>query len=222
MTGIINTYFQQGQGPGSESEQDLVESNIIEMIQMAGHLCYYIPGSMFNPDSFYKEVPSERFERFYQLEMYISSVSDFGGPQADYMSKFGLQMNDTAEFVFSRKRFREVTGDSNGPSTLTPNEGDIIYLPLTKHLFRINHVEDEPGEASSINQFYSLSRLYTFGVSCTLYTYSFEELNTGIDEIDNKFDNTFETPGNNTEIINDEGENILDWSESNPFGETIR
>lgn len=212
-----NSYFQTGQGPGAQSEQSLVESNIIEMIQMAGHDCIYIKKAMFNPDYFYKETPSEKYEDYYTIEMYINSVSDFGGPQADYMSKFGLQVNDTADFVVSRKRFQEVL-DSE---TARPNEGDLIYLPLTKHLFEINHVDDEPGEASSINQFYSLSRLYTFSINCSLFQYSYEDFDTDIADIDTDLNpDTFSDIRDEHDEINTEGDVVLDWSEDNPFGET--
>jgi hypothetical protein len=210
-----NSYFQNsGQGVGSNSERDLVESNIIEMIQLAGHDCFYIPRTIFNPDHFYHEVPSDKFETYSRIEMYVTNVTDFGG-QGDYMSKFGLKVEDTVELVCSRFRFTEETGLDN------PSEGDLIYFPLSKHLFQIDFVEDEPGNAGSVNQFYQLSRLYTFLFKCTLFDYSYEDFDTGLATIDTQFDSTtYEPKSKDNEIINTEADDVLDWSESNPFGRT--
>ena len=211
----VNEYFQNGVGPGTSSEQDLVESNIIEMIQMAGHDCYYIPRSMFSEDDFFQESPADKFEDYYLIEMYVNNVTDFGG-QGDFLSKFGLNVDDTVEFICSRFRFREESGITN------PSEGDLIYFPLSKHLFEIDFVEDEPGNAGSVGQFYSLSRLYTFLFKCSLYEYSYEDFETGITDLDTQFDpDTYEPEFKNNDAINTEAiDNALDFSESNPFGDT--
>jgi len=212
---VTNNYFQSGKGPGAKSEQDLAESNIVELIQLAGMDFYYIPRTIFNPDKFYQEVPNSKFEDYHVLEMYLTNVTDFGG-QGDFMSKFGLQVNDTVDLVCSRKRFQEEVGIEN------PSEGDLIYLPLTRHLFEIDFVEDEPGNIANVQQFYSLSKLYTFCFKCSLYTYSYEDFDTGVAAIDNKLDDATFVPvfQKNTEI-NNEAKTALDFSESNPFGETV-
>lgn len=58
-----------------------------------------------------------------------------------------------------------------------PKEGDLIYFPLSKSLFEINFVEHE-------NPFYQVGKLYTYALSCELFTYSQEEINTGYSDID--------------------------------------
>jgi len=210
----VNNYFAGTYGVGSANEQDLVESNIIEMIQMAGYDFFYIPRTLFNPDDFFNEVPNSRFEAYHTLEMYIGNVTDFNG-QGDLMSKFGLMVEDKIELICSRKRFYEETGVEN------PSEGDLIYFPLTKHLFEIDFVEDEPGQVASVGQFYSLSRLYTFVFQCTLFEYSYEDFTTGVTELDTALDSTtYTTPFEKNNVINNEANNYLDFSETNPFGET--
>ena len=210
-----NKYFQAGKGPGTNSEQKLVESNIIEMIQMAGMDFYYIPRTLFNEDKFYQEVPNSQFNDYHILEMYVTNVTDFGG-QGDFMSKFGLQVNDTVELVCARKRFWEETGVEN------PSEGDLIYFPLTKHLFEIDFVEDEPGNVGNVQQFYSLSKLYTFCFKCSLYTFSYEDFDTGITTVDTQLnDTTYEPVFKKNDEINTEAETALDFTEDNPFGETV-
>ena len=211
----VNSYFNNGQGVGTESEQNLAEDNIIELIQMSGHECQYIPRSMFSEDAFYHEAPNDKFENAYTVEMYVNSVSDFGG-QGDFMSKFGLQVEDQVEFLVSRKRFLAET------SIVNPSEGDLIYFPLSKHLFEIDFVEDEPGNIGSINQFYSLGKLYTFLLKCTLFSFSYEQFDTGIDIIDTQFDaDNYDVKQDDNELINEEArDNALDFSENNPFGTT--
>ena len=210
----VNNYFQSGIGPGTETEQNLVESNIVEMIQMSGHLVYYLPRSLFAEDKFYKEVPAEKFSDYHMIEMYVNSVTDFGGA-GDSLSKFGINVDDTVEFVCARSRFLEEAGIEN------PSEGDLIYFPLSKHLFEIDFVEDEPGNAGSVGQFYSLSRLYTFLLKCSLYTFSYEDFETGITEIDSQFDaDTYEPKSKINDEINTEADTVLNWDEDNPFGRT--
>lgn len=212
-----NSYFNSGQGPGTSSEQDLSESNIIELIQMAGHNVYYIPRSLFVQDKFFNEVTQDKFENFYLIEAYLNNVTDFGG-QGDYMSKFGIVVEDTVEWLISRKRFNEESGQEY------PQEGDLIYFPLTKHLFEIDYVEDEPGNAGSVNQFYQLGRLYTFLLKCTLFDYNGEEFDTGVDILDTSFDpDSFEPKEyDRHDVIDEEAETVLDFTEDNPFfGDTV-
>ena len=56
-------------------------------------------------------------------------------------------------------------------------EGDLIYLPLTKSIFQINHVEHE-------QPFYQLANVPVFKMRCTLFEYSNEDMETGVDVID--------------------------------------
>ena len=97
----VNKYFSGELGVGRASEQTLVESNIIEMIQFSGHNFLYIPRTLFNPDNFYNEVPNSKYEDYHTIEMYITNVTDFAG-QGDLLSKFGLEVDDTVESAFSK------------------------------------------------------------------------------------------------------------------------
>lgn len=211
----VNSYFQNGMGQGTSGEVSLVEDNIIELIQMAGFDFYYIPRTLFNEDKFFNEAPNSQYNDYFKFEMYIANAEDFGG-QGDLFSKFGLQVDDTADIIFARKRFWEETGLEN------PSEGDLIYFPLSKHLFEIKFLEDEPGKIGSVGQFYSLSRLYTFCAVCSLYKYSYETFDTGIEEVDTQFNWEDYKPKTekNSEIDTEAGD-YLDFSEDNPFGVTV-
>ena len=58
-----------------------------------------------------------------------------------------------------------------------PLEGDLVFLPLNKGLFEIKFVEHE-------QPFYQAGKNYSFDITCELYQYSQEQLETGITDID--------------------------------------
>lgn len=136
-------------------------------------------------------------------------------------------------------------GDAYTITTEMPVEGDVIYFPLVKKLFRIEFVEHE-------NLFYPLGRLLTFDLKCTLLEYSSERFDTGIpaiDEIEDQFtldstqhkllmedgssyltedgyyyiiddaSITEQDTQSDNEMFNTEAPGVLDWSEHNPFSE---
>ena len=60
---------------------------------------------------------------------------------------------------------------------ITPNEGDLVYFPLNRKCFQIKYVNQH-------EMFYPLGKLYTWELTCELFEYSGETLNTGIPDID--------------------------------------
>jgi hypothetical protein len=109
--------------------------------------------------------------------MYLENVDGFGG-DGELLTKFGLEIRDTATFIVSRRRWENVIGQF-GDTVLTnrPAEGDVIYFPLTKSFFEIKKVETK-------DPFFQVGQLYVFKLYCELMQYSSERFNTGIDEID--------------------------------------
>jgi hypothetical protein len=59
-----------------------------------------------------------------------------------------------------------------------PKEGDLIYFPLGERLFEIKRVESE-------KPFYQLGKNYVYELSCELYEYENELIDTAIEEVDN-------------------------------------
>jgi hypothetical protein len=110
------------------------------------------------------------------LEMYIDSVSGFDG-QGDIASKFGIEIKDNINLTLSKKRFvNEIR--TRFPEITRPREGDLIYFPLAKAIFEINFVEHE-------NPFYQFGKLFSYKLTCELFTYNQEEIETGNTDIDN-------------------------------------
>jgi hypothetical protein len=169
-----NTYISQT----VRSEQDLYEDLIIESLRIYGQETYYLPRTIVERDKILGEDYASRFDDAYMIESYIENTEGFEG-QGDLLSKFGLEIRDEATFIISKKRWNQFVGIWNNEVVeSTPEEGDIIYLPLTGKFFEIMHVEHEL-------PFYQLSDLPVFKLRCSLFEYNEEQFETDIDEIDN-------------------------------------
>jgi hypothetical protein len=164
-----NPYFKEYSG-----EQTLTDDVTIEIIKMMGKDMVYIPRTLVNVDTLFGEDDISKFDDGYTIEMYIESVNGFSG-RGDVLSKFGIEIKDNVELVVSRKRFEDAVGTYE--NITRPREGDLIYFPLSKTVFEINFVEHE-------NPFYQLGKLFTYKLSCETFTYSHEEIDTGISDID--------------------------------------
>lgn len=162
----VNPYFNKFK---NLPEQNLVEDLTIEAIKIHGMEMYYIPRTMVHRDDFFGEAPYSRFSSFKMIEMYMDTTTAFEG--GDQFTKFGFEVRDSVKFTVSRKRFKRETGMAR------PMEGDLLYLPLNKGLFEIKFVEHE-------NPFYQLGKLVSYQMTCELFQYSEEKLNTGVAAID--------------------------------------
>lgn len=159
------------------SEQNLYEDIIIESLKIYGQDVYYLPRDLVGEDRvFGHDVPS-RFNSSHKIEMYIENAEGFEG-EGDLFTKFGVEIRDEATFVVSRRRWEQtVKRYDNEISGDRPREGDLIYLPLSNSIFQINHVEHE-------QPFYQLSNLPTFKLRAQLFEYNDEDLDTGVEVID--------------------------------------
>jgi len=158
----------------ASQEQLLLENLIIESIRFYGHDVYYIPRKLNNYDDVYGADDQSSYEVAYPIEMYIKSVDGFGG-DGDFLSKFGVEIRNQVVFSMAQRVFSEEVGEFT--TQVRPNEGDLIYFPLNKKCFQIRYV-------NKFEMFYQLGALQTWEVTCELFEYSGETLNTGIDDID--------------------------------------
>ena len=159
------------------SEQLLYEDLVIEALKIYGSDVYYLPRTIVNEDVLFGEDPASSFDNAFKIEMYIDNIEGFDG-EGDLFTKFGVEIRDEATFVVSRARWKkQVVRASDAEQGDRPTEGDLIYLPLTKSIFQINHVEHE-------QPFYQLANVPVFKMRCTLFEYSNEDMETGVDVID--------------------------------------
>jgi hypothetical protein len=166
-----NFFFNNFQ---ASQEQLLLENLIIEAIRIYGEDMFYIPRKLNNYDDVYGADDQSSYENAYPIEIYIKSVDGFAG-DGNFMSKFGLEIRDQVIFSVAQRRFNEDVG--NYTTQVRPNEGDLIFFPLNNKCFQIKYV-------NKFEMFYQLGALQTWEMTCELFEYSGETMNTGIPEID--------------------------------------
>lgn len=135
---------------------------------------YYIPRVVTNYDKMYTEDDQSAYSRAHLVELYIKSVDGFSG-DGSFMSKFGIEIRDQVIFSMSQRIFNQEIGlYTKAPR---PFEGDLIYFPLNRKCFQIKFV-------NKFEMFYQLGSLQTWEMTCELFEYSNEILNTGVPEVD--------------------------------------
>lgn len=205
-----------------KQEQSLVEDLIIESIKIYGVDGYYLPRTHVNLDKIYGEDASMLFDDALEMELYIKSFDGFAG-QEDFLSKFGLQIDESVTFVVSQKRFTqslktsiiteysynmltedgdELLSNRNDVSEydydaiVRPREGDIIWVPLLKAMYEIKFTQN-------IENFYQLGKLYTYEIRCDRLEYSSERIDTDVTEID-EIEDQYSLSNTNNEKLLDE------------------
>ena len=167
----VNPYFNHYT---DYREQNLIEDLIVEFIQFWGMDMIFLPRKYRKLDLIYGEDVISKFEKSYDLEMYIKNVDGMTGDR-DFLSKFGLELREQATFTVAQKRFNEVV---DVDERIRPNEGDLIYLPLNNTLFEIKFVQPK-------SVFFQLGNLYVYDLQVEMYNFSHEEIKTDIIEVDN-------------------------------------
>ena len=166
-----NLYFNN---VTSNTEQDLINDLTSEVIQIHGMDVFYIPRVIVKEDLLLGEDVLSKFGgtgKVYEIEMYLKGTEGFGG-EGDLVSKFGLDVRDEVIFTVHKDRFELATDMAK------PLEGDLVFLPnINKGLFEIKFVEHE-------QPFYQAGKNYSFDITCELFQYSEEQLDTGIAAID--------------------------------------
>ena len=173
-----NFYFQSGNTSGTTNEQRLLEDLIIESMKIYGHDVYYLPRTIASKDDIFLEDPLSFFNQAYPLEMYLENTEGFEG-EGELLTKFGFEFRSNATFVVARRRWEESVGRNAEALQLPerPSEGDLLFFSKTKTFFQINYVD-------FLNPFYQLGKIYTYRMSCQVFEFSSENIDTGIEEID--------------------------------------
>jgi len=190
----LNPFFLQG----SPNEQFLVQDLINEQLKIYGIEVNYLPRKIFKTDNIIREIQSSKFDDNFAIEAYLNNYDGYA-PDSDIMTKFGLRLKNEISLTISRERYEEyivpflegiTAGIREGKITdydfadliSRPREGDLIYFPLGERLFEIKRVEHE-------KPFYQLGSSYVYELSCELYEYENELIDTSIEEIDATVEN---------------------------------
>lgn len=170
-----SVYFPQY--GGIKTEQNLIQDLVDEQIKLFGMDIFYLPKKMLI-DKTLNDVILNQFKDAYMISMMLINVEGFGGAGAVSMSKFGLRLTDEITFAVSKRQWEFLT--HSAMSTFVqgrPNEGDLLYVPMTKNTYEIKFVERE-------TPFYQLGKNYIYSLSCELLENADNQFETGIDEID--------------------------------------
>ena len=158
-----NNYFKV-----SSRESDLFEQLVTEQVKIYGFDVHYIFRKFQKLDALFGEDPISKFDKSFQIEMFVSNY-EFFETQNKIMNKFGLDLQDSVTLMVAKKRFGEESAKYG--TDLVPNEGDLIYFPEYGGLYEIKYV-------GTRNSFFA------YELSCELFRYSGEQIDTEIQEVD--------------------------------------
>ena len=173
-----NVFFTHG----TRNEQFLQQNLVEEYIKMFGMDVLYIPRQMIAKDNVFNEEVVSQFDDSYIIEAYLENFDGFQGG-GDLLTKFGIRQTDEITLVISQQRFSDLISqflllDQDIEVGERPQEGDLIYFPLSSNYFEIKFVEHE-------EPFYQLGKNYTYKLKAELFEYSDEggEFFAGDDEM---------------------------------------
>ena len=162
------TYFTHGTRNEQFLQQDLTE----EFLKMFGMDILYCPREIMEKDGVFNEEVIGEFNDAYIIEAYMENYDGFQGG-GDLLTKFGVAQTDEITMVISQQRFTDLISqflllDKDYQAPERPQEGDLIYLPLTSNYFEIKFVEHE-------EPFYQLGKGYIYKLKAELFEYSDEQ-----------------------------------------------
>ncbi len=153
---------------GSPSEQRLVQDLVNEHLQLFGQDVLYLPRKIINQNTVIREITASKFDDSFRLEAYLVNVDGFGTP-SDALTKFGVRDMDEITLVVSKERYDDFITpfiksfpEGERVNANTPNEGDLIYLPLDNALFEIKYVERKV-------PFYQVNELFMYEFRCEIF-----------------------------------------------------
>ena len=171
-----SVYFPQHGGVGSE--QSLTQDLVDEQIKLFGMDVFYLPREVLQDNALNDTVLS-RYKQFYMIEMMLINVEGFGGASSLSLTKFGLKIDDEMTLTVSKRRWKQFAAAKIKTTIPTrPNEGDLIYVPMTNNTYEIKYVEREA-------PFYQLGKNYVYTMNCELMQHTDNQFETGVSELDN-------------------------------------
>lgn len=208
-------YFNQS------NEQNLMEDLVVESVKQYAHDVNYLPRDINILDELMTEPITQSFNHDVPVECYVLNWSGYGG-EGQILAKFGLEIRDQMKFIITKRSHNQFIKPTTGKER--PQEGDCIYIPMLKNVYQISYVSD------SNPAFYILGKNYAWEVTCDLLEFNNEQFNTGnpvIDALNPPFEHTsdpdydlesYDKTAQN-KYIQEESDEIIDWTEKNPFGE---
>ena len=157
---------------GTRNEQFLLQNLVEEHLKMFGMDILYCPREIMQTDGVFNEEVVGEFNDAYIIEAYLENPEGFQG-NGDLLTKFGVAQTDEITMIISAQRFSDLVSqflllDPDYKAPERPQEGDLIYFPLTSNYFEIKFVEHE-------EPFYQLGKGYVYKLKAELFEYSDEQ-----------------------------------------------
>jgi hypothetical protein len=206
-----NKYFRNyNYGREQRVEDDLT----VEAIKIFGVDVQYMPRTIFNEVEEFGEDPLSKFDLAVPIEVYVNNLENFQGEGdflskfnleirdqitltmarrrwdqirtekiIDEVGNIYLSETNPDTYSSNTDNYLLETGSANGYSISSsrPLEGDLIYIPFINNgngaIYEVKFVEHE-------RVFYQHGKLYTYEMTCELFRYSSERLDTGNTDID--------------------------------------
>src|SRR6266576_3232564 len=155
------------QNVDNRNEQKLIEDLVVECIQQYGIDLLYCPRTLKNPDALYGTDTVSEYNSFYMQEFYLKSTQGMSA-QSEFLSKFNIEVRDQVYLSCAVRSFSDNVGTQAG--ILRPQEGDIIWIPMTNDAVVIKYVDHTP-------VYYQMGTVQFFDLTCEVWEYSSEILN---------------------------------------------
>jgi len=206
-----NKYFRNySYGREQRVEDDLM----VEVIKIYGVDVQYMPRTIFNEIEEFGEDPLSKFDLAVPIEVYVNNLENFQGEgdflskfnleirdqitltmarrrwdqirtekMVDEVGNIYLTEDNPANYSSNTDNYLLEAGSANGYSISSsrPLEGDLIYIPFINNgngaIYEVKFVEHE-------RVFYQHGKLYTYEMTCELFRYSSERIDTGNTAID--------------------------------------
>ena len=166
------TYYQ-----GHPGEQNLAQDLADEQIKLFGTDIYYLPRTILR-DNTLDDIIYSKYQDQFQVEMLLQNVEGFG-EQSEFISKFGIRITDEVKFIVSSRRWDQAEAQYNPTLTVPgrPNDGDLLYFPLTTDIYEIKFVERE-------TPFYQFGKIQFLILTAEIYEVGNDLIDTGVPAID--------------------------------------
>jgi hypothetical protein len=244
-----NFYFQSGDTSGTTAEQRLVEDLVVESLKIYGHDIYYMPRSFVNRDTIFDEDELSKFEQAYPLEMYLENTEGFEGDGELFQRFGIEIRDQATFVMARRRwdDMVNTSGGTFVGDGARPMEGDLLFFPKTRSLFEIKFVQfqDPFYQLGKIYVFKMVCELFEYSseaidtglagidqleddntVDQLLFELVLEDasgtlqLEDGGSLIKEDYAIKPSVSGDNADFLAQEtATNILDFTESNPFGD---
>jgi hypothetical protein len=223
-------------------QQELLQDLLVQAIQIYGIQAYYIPRNIINFDKIYEMDDQSTYTDAIQVPIYLEDSGGQGFQGQDLFTKFGLEIRDQIILSLAHRTFDRVIKPISG--TERPLEGDLVYFALNKKCFQIKFTNNKeifysfgilPLFQMTLELFEYSDETFNTGIpeidvlqkdfSLNIYDYSYTTENGSILTNENgdflvntEYDEQNIDPDVDTDAIRIDADNIIDWSEENPFG----